>query len=203
MFNYNNIKEIKSSDKTKIKKLFLKEAIKHCKIKKAIACEFGVASGSSLKLIANQTKLLTVGFDSWQGLPAEWDVGSHVFKKGHFQTQMPDPEKLGKNVILVKGLFKNTTREFKKSFIFQIGFMHIDCDLYDSAYCVLKNMNKKIIPGTIIAFDEIENFAQTKYKSTNQYNELLAFKNYLKRFKRKVKPIIKTNWYQVAFEVIK
>lgn len=201
MIDYSQTKIIRATNNQTAKSKFLSNSINYCKIKNGIACEFGVASGNSLKLIAKKSKLLTVGFDSWEGLPADWNVGDSIYKKGHFKTKMPDPSTIGDNVILVKGLFNKTVPNFSKNFSFKISFLHIDCDLYSSASYVLGALNDNIIKGTIIAFDEIENFAGTLHKSTNHENEKRAFIGWIKKFKRKVKPIVRTEWYQASFEV--
>jgi hypothetical protein len=202
MIDYTDCLRINGKTTKDVKPLFLSKSIEHCKIKKGVAMEFGVASGQSLKLIAEQTKLLTFGFDSWDGLPTDWNVGDTVYKKGHFKTPIPDSESIGKNVILVKGLFDNSLPCFVKSLDFVASFIHIDCDLYASAWSVLDNLNEKIVPGTVIAFDEIENFADTIHKNTNTENEKRAFLDWLKKYNRKVSPICTTNWYQASFQVI-
>ena len=202
MINYSKAKVVKEKNNKIAKSKFLIESLNHCKIKNGIACEFGVASGSSLKIIAKKSKLLTVGFDSWKGLPNNWNVGDSIYKKGHFKTKMPDPTDIGNNVILIKGLFNKTVSQFFKEFSFTISFIHIDCDLYRSTSCVLNALNNNIVSGTIIAFDEIENFANTSHKSTNYLNEGRAFNEWIIKYKRKIKPIVRTNWYQAAFEII-
>lgn len=200
--DYSNCKIIRGRSARLVKRDFLIECIKHCNKNKGVAMEFGVARGKSIKVIAKQTGLLTFGFDSWEGLPTDWNVGDKIFQKGHFKTPIPDPASLGPNVLLVKGEFKHTLKHFTKSLNFDISFIHIDCDLYSSAYTVLKSLDKFISPGTIIAFDEIENFANTKHKSTNKHNEKLALLRWMEKYKRKAVAVVRTNWYQAAYKIV-
>jgi len=47
--------------------------------------EFGVYQGNSINFIADLIKPERVyGFDSFKGLPEDWERGDTVYKKGHF-----------------------------------------------------------------------------------------------------------------------
>ena len=52
-----------------------------------------------------------------------------------------------KRVKVVKGLFEDTITDIP------LGFVHIDCDIYESTRTVLSNIN--VTKGTIILFDEL------------------------------------------------
>ena len=74
--------------------------------------EFGVASGDSIRLIANKVKRPIHGFDSFEGLPEDW--GGRHEGKGHYSTsgQLPN---VPSNVTLHKGWFESTLKSFCQS----------------------------------------------------------------------------------------
>lgn len=116
--------------------------------------EFGVANGGSLrrirKLLPDNVPLY--GFDSFEGLPEAWTN----FPAGAFATpyrvELPNTE-------LVVGWFKHSLPEFLVGHQGYVSFVHIDCDLYSSTKAVLDNLVDRIVPGTVILFDELFGFA--------------------------------------------
>ena len=117
--------------------------------------EFGVAEGWSLNLIAERIPdyMQIYGFDSFEGLPADWvgEDGTIAKKKGSFSTngRVPDIERAQ----FYKGLFKDTIPQYLP-IAKPIALLNIDCDLYDSTKDVLYGLNDVIVNGTIIVFDE-------------------------------------------------
>jgi hypothetical protein len=71
-----------------------------------MALEFGVASGTTLAIIAEQRSGAVFGFDSFKGLPERWRLG---FDAGEFALQTP-PNVPGAE--LVVGLFMDTLPGF-------------------------------------------------------------------------------------------
>ena len=113
-----------------------------------LALEFGVASGATLRVIAEQRPGQTFGFDSFQGLPEEWRPG---FPQGMFATHAPHIE----GAELVVGLFEDTLPAwFTHHPVADIGLIHIDCDLYSSTATILDHMHN-LESGTVIVFDEL------------------------------------------------
>ena len=135
---------------------------------KGLVLEFGVFSGFTINHIASQTDQDVHGFDSFEGLPEDWNSA----KKGTFNQngKMPD---VADNVQLHAGWFEDTIDEFKNNFTGMISFMHIDCDLYSSTHTVLFSLKKQITKGTIIVFDEYFNYPGW------QKHEYLAFKEFI------------------------
>jgi predicted O-methyltransferase YrrM len=112
--------------------------------------EFGVASGGSLRMIANAAAPRKVyGFDWWQGLPEDWKENP----RGTFACEVPSD--LPANVELVPGLFQDTLDEFLKTHAGSAGFVNMDADLYSSTAFVLDKLAPRFVPGTIVHFDEI------------------------------------------------
>lgn len=109
------------------------------------ALEFGVADGTSLRVIAEV--MPAIGFDCWTGLPADWRPG---YPKGTFAC---DPPEIA-NTRLVRGLFADTLPGFDFDSVGPIGLVHIDADLYESSATALKYVGPHLKPGCFIVFDE-------------------------------------------------
>jgi hypothetical protein len=128
-----------------------------------LICEFGVFMGGSINHLSKMTTKTLYGFDSFEGLPERWrdGMGQGVFA-------VPKLPKVRKNVILVKGLFDRTIPVFLKQNSGPVGFLHIDSDLYSSAKVVFELLETRLIPTTIIVFDDYFNYPgweQGEYKA--------------------------------------
>ena len=138
--------------------------------------EMGVGTGRTINFIAalNPTKKV-YGFDSFEGLPTDWDKGDKVLKAGTFRLKQKEIKlPLVKNVILYKGLFKEVIPKFKMQVLKSnaIAFLHIDCDTYQSTKDTLTLLSDNILPGTIIVFDEFYNyprFAENEWKAFQEF----------------------------------
>lgn len=140
--------------------------------------EFGVFLGESIYFFASRTKKI-YGFDSFQGLPEEWNAQN---PKGKFALRRIP--KMPHNVELVVGLFQETLPAFKKE---KVAFLHMDADLYSSTIFVLEQLNDYIVPGTIIVFDEF----------FDKDHEEKAAKEWIEKYKRKTRTICR-NELQLA-----
>jgi hypothetical protein len=119
---------------------------------KGWAIEFGVFSGTSLRLIAQHMPV--IGLDSFDGLPENWRPG---FGKGKFGTQGVLPH-IGPNAMIVPGWFHETLPRLRDRGIPQLGLVHIDCDLYSSTITALNGIADYIHVGTIVVFDEFHGY---------------------------------------------
>jgi Methyltransferase domain len=111
--------------------------------------EFGVASGGTLRQIvsANQGGQAQIwGLDSFAGLPIAW----HVQQKGDFAQSHP-PSVPGAHLIV--GTFEDTLPAFHP--ISPVTLAHVDCDIYSAAKTALRWLWGRVIPGSIVAFDEV------------------------------------------------
>jgi predicted O-methyltransferase YrrM len=131
-------------------------------------CEFGVAGGTSINFIADLLPGKTIhGFDSFEGNPEVWNgVGKGIFA----QDQLPT---VRKNVVLHKGWFDKTVPVFHAEYGQPIAFVHMDADLYSSTATVLEGMADRIVPGTIIQFDEFFNYPGWKKGESKAFSELV------------------------------
>jgi predicted O-methyltransferase YrrM len=118
-----------------------------------LALEFGVFRGSSLQVIAEGRGGRDVyGFDSFQGLPE--DYRPHV-RAGAFATDGL-PEVAGAE--LVVGWFQDTLPGFLAAHPGPVHLLHVDGDLYSSAVTVLEHVGPRLVPGSVVVFDEFFNF---------------------------------------------
>lgn len=118
------------------------------------ALEFGVATGTTLGIIAAHHRRGPVfGFDSFQGLPERWRLG---FDAGEFG-DLPVPEVDGAE--LVVGWFDDTLPGFLSEHPGPVAFLHCDADLYSSTRTVLEQVGPRLVPGSVVVFDEYFNYA--------------------------------------------
>lgn len=113
--------------------------------------EFGVATGSSIRALSSLTNSKWYGFDSFKGLPEAW----HTEQVGGFACDVPE---CGENVELVIGLFQDTLDDFLKDHKEIVSILHIDCDIYSATKFVFDRLRDRILPGTIIIFDELKGY---------------------------------------------
>lgn len=114
-----------------------------------LCLEFGVGFGGTLRYIANTVEREVHGFDSFEGLPEAWEsepVGS--YSTGGALPDVPD------NVHLHIGWFSETLNQFLVQHNGFVSFMNIDCDIYSSTKSIFDLLGDRIVPGTIIVFDE-------------------------------------------------
>jgi len=118
---------------------------------KGFVAEFGVFKGRTINYISNFVDDTVYGFDSFKGIPEPW----HRHKAGTFALdELPE---VNYNVKLYEGWFEDTIPQFKKDVKEVASFIHIDSDLYSSCKTVLNELKDRIVPGTIILFDEYYN----------------------------------------------
>lgn len=121
-----------------------------------LVLEFGVAAGHSLRYLAGLTERTVYGFDSFEGLPEDWQEG---FEKGAFSQAAP-PRDLPENARVIVGWFEESLPPFVAEHPGPAAFIHVDSDLYVSAQTVFKHLGPRIVPGTVIVFDEYLNFPE-------------------------------------------
>jgi hypothetical protein len=134
--------------------------------------EFGVYKGGTIRFIANQlgTSQPVHGFDSFDGLEEAWSGDPSRFDA---QGRLP---KVPVNVALHKGYFSDTLPGWAGSHLGPVAFLHIDCDLYQSTKCVFEQLSDRIVPGTVIVFDEYFNYPNW------QAHEFRAFQEFVERY---------------------
>ena len=133
--------------------------------------EFGVKKGDTIREIAEMTSQPLHGFDSFQGLPENWTGTS--LRKGRFGKQGTLP-RVPERVTLHKGWFDETLPLFIQEHTGPIAYMHIDCDLYSSTKTIFKHLGNRIVPGTVIVFDEYFNYPNWQQHEYRAFREFVS-----------------------------
>lgn len=119
--------------------------------------EFGVYRGRTINRLARRAPGLVYGFDSFEGLPEDWDRGAQFTPKGAFHVNGVAPH-VRRNVRLAPGWFAATLPDFLAETPGKVALMHIDCDIYSSTKTVFDCLADRIGPGTTVVFDELINY---------------------------------------------
>ena len=119
--------------------------------KPGVWVEAGVASGRTARYILRRLKRDTTLhlFDSFEGLPRAW----WKFETGAFKPARA-PSFRSSRVAVHVGLFHETMPAWARTQTSPVTFLHVDCDLYESAITVLRSLDGLLRPGAVIAFDE-------------------------------------------------
>lgn len=118
-----------------------------------MALEFGVYTGTTLKIIAKAREgRLVFGFDSFDGLPEHWRSGFAA------ETFALDAPPVVPGAELVQGLFDQVLAGFLEDHPGPVDFLHIDADLYSSARTILTEVGPRLRAGSVVVFDEFFNY---------------------------------------------
>ncbi len=142
-------------------------------IKKSITTrpfyEFGVWRASSFKYLIKVFKK-GYGFDTFTGLPEDWDTGRKIEKKGTYTSDGNVPEIKGGEFVV--GKFEDTLPVFFSESRPIASVINFDADLYSSTICAL-NFSKNVMDkDTILIFDEFitnESWEQDEFKALNEF----------------------------------
>ena len=134
-----------------------------------LALEFGVATGSTLRIIAETVagERSVVGFDVFTGLPETWRTG---FPAGEFAQEPPDIP----GATVMTGLFSDTLPAFLADNDEPIAFVHVDCDLYSSSKTVLDLVADRLTPDAVLVFDEFFNYPGWKQHEYRAWTEFIS-----------------------------
>lgn len=135
--------------------------------------EFGVFSGGTIRHIAKRLPpgVTIHGFDSFEGLPEAWggfSLGRRAFSVDGRLPRVPA------NVALHKGWFRDTIPPWCASVAGPAAFLHIDCDLYSSTVDIFAALAERLVPGTVILFDEYFNYPGWERHEFKAWREFVA-----------------------------
>jgi hypothetical protein len=139
--------------------------------------EFGVEKGASANFIAGliaagDASAVLHAFDSFEGLPESWEGTFET--RGKFTVSGKIP-RLPSNVRIHKGWFDATLPGFRDAHAgASISLLHIDCDLYSSTRTVLEHIGDRLLPGSIVVFDEYLNYHGWKNHEFKAWQEFVA-----------------------------
>lgn len=138
--------------------------------------EMGVYKGDSINALAKlRPNQKFYGFDSFEGLPESWTLGS---RKGAFSLGGNLPP-VRRNVTLVKGFFQDSLGSFVEGHKDEkIAFMHIDCDLYSATKYLLETMKPLLTKGAVIVFDEYYNYSEWQEGEYKAFAEFIESSNF-------------------------
>jgi len=174
--------------------------------------EFGVWQGRTLKVISDHFSNQTVwGFDSFEGLPEPWFMMSSQSGPGHPAGKFAlDKEELSqvvdqfskKKVSLVPGWFNQTIGPWMNDNPGAISFLHVDCDLYSSTLDILTLLNDRIVPGTVIVFDEMYPWNNLDRYDLWEQGEFQALGEWVRNHKRSFRTLYRSEHQQCSIEVM-
>jgi hypothetical protein len=175
--------------------------------------EFGVSVGKSLGLLCQLlkenlelwqyqesacTSRRVVGFDSFQGLPADgdphprWEAGSFAtnYLYGHPSLEYGapiTPESIRKlfqicdlaEPELEVGWFSDTIPQTIPAKYSKVALLHIDSDLYESCKQILSGVEPVLQDGTLVCFDD-----WFMYRGNPNKGEARAFREFLEEHPR-------------------
>ena len=133
--------------------------------------EFGVHTGESINYFATKTKRTIHGFDSFVGLPENWQ--GTPLDSGAFSLNGMPP-KVANNVQLHKGWFAETLPDFLLENIGSVSLLHIDSDLYSSAKFILQSLSNRINAGCLILFDDHHGYPGWENGEIRAWNEFCS-----------------------------
>lgn len=163
--------------------------------KKGLYLEFGVFDGESINFIASHCsgQEPVYGFDSFEGLPEAWHL---QYGQGHFSLQ-GEPPSVRENVRLVKGWFKDSLPPFLSETAGEAAFIHFDCDLYSSTCDVFRCLSDRIVPGTVMVFDEYFNYPGWEQGEFKAFQEFIDARGLSYRY-----IAYATAWTSVAIKIV-
>lgn len=130
--------------------------------------ECGVYFGRSLRFFASRFADARLhGFDSFEGLPEAWrSEAAGSYSTGGIQPKMPD------NVQLHDGWFRDSLPRFLQEHPGEpIRFLHVDCDLYSSTVDVLDAVAGRLVPGSVLVFDDYLGYPQAEEHEFKAWHE--------------------------------
>jgi hypothetical protein len=180
--------EIEDNVSVELKKAFLFAHDLHPE--GGVCLEFGVFKGRTFlwqlhKIITRFPQSRIVGFDSWQGLPAETDgvwcperhkEGEMSVGENHVRQQIQKLT-LGEHedrYELIPGFFSVSLTENLRGRLGNVIFVNIDVDLHSSTVEVLRFLRPILKPGMILYFDDWQDPQDTEL-ADNAWGEHLAW----------------------------
>ncbi len=148
-----------------------------------LVLEFGTYSGDSTwklaqKMVDHAVPGKVHTFDSFVGLPEDW----WILPRGTFDLggKAPAfPEHLMDRIEVVAGWFDETLPAFLESHHGPARYVNIDCDCLSSTRTVLSCLEGRVVPGTVVRFDEIHGYDSDDAVAAG--GELLAMNEFLLR----------------------
>jgi hypothetical protein len=136
-----------------------------------LVLEFGVEKGASLRHLASLRAGPVHGFDSFRGLPADWSGTREAAGAFSLQGRLPT---VPPNAKLHVGWFDQTLPAFLASDPAPCALIHVDCDIYVSTTIIFAQLRDRIVPGTVIVFDEYFNYPGWRAHEYKAFQEFMS-----------------------------
>jgi hypothetical protein len=154
--------------------------------------EFGVFKGGTIRYIARQRPDRKIhGFDSFEGLPVAWAGTGH--DRGAFHAG-GKPPKVPANVRLHRGFFDQSLPAWERENQDPITLLHVDCDLYQSTRTIFDVLERRLLPGLVIVFDEYFGYHGW------QQGECKAFQEFIEKTQHRFRYLCHA-YHQVAVQI--
>ena len=169
--------------------------------------EFGVYRGKTMQHISEYFQDQTCwGFDSFVGLPEPWYIRSGENAKTHpagkfDMRQEPEQPRFRDNVELMSGWFKDSIPKWLLYHNGAVRFLHVDCDLYSSTRTVLDLLNSRIVPGTVIVFDELYPWDNPEHYDLWAEGEFRALGEWLAEHDRAFRTLLRSSHQQCSIKI--
>lgn len=153
--------------------------------------EFGCHSGRTFSAALLAAKYFRMpldayAFDSFEGMPETKKEEDGIFRAGSYCTGVSEFRKIVKKRTkvdlpeknIIKGFYdQSLTKMLENGLPRQVGFVHIDVDLYSSTVAVLEFIKDHLANGTVVLFDDWYCFPPGK-----EMGEKKALKEFLKKY---------------------
>ena len=138
--------------------------------------EFGVFRADGLNHFARKLAkhdLSITGFDSLQGLSEDWTGNHNGREAGSYSVHGKMP-KLEPNAALRDGWVQDTLPGFLEEHgTEKIAFAHLDFDTYTPTAYALEQIRDRLIPGTVLLFDELYGYPGWRHHEYKALKETL------------------------------
>lgn len=169
--------------------------------------EFGVFQAGTLNWMAQWSRRRpdprVFGFDSFQGLPHDWvrtKDGGDRYQAGHFA--LPALPCVKPNARLVPGFFDATLAPWLAENPGPVALLHNDSDLYSSTIHTLRLLNDRIVPGTVIVFDELCSWIGSATFDNWEEGEWRALREWMAQFHRRIAILSRDSCTATAIRVV-
>ena len=154
--------------------------------------EAGVADGWSARYLLSlaDASVRLHAFDSFDGIPEAWN--GH--EAGTF-AQQSIPVFTDPRITVHVGAFKDTMPAFARALREPIALLSVDCDVYASARTVLDTLGPRLVPGSVVVFDEALGSIDAL---DHEYRALTAWQ---RTSKRDLVEVARTNYTQLVMRV--
>jgi len=136
-----------------------------------LVLEFGVEKGASLRHLAGLRAGEVHGFDSFEGLPGDWGGTKEAAGAFSLRGRLP---KVPANAKLHVGWFDQTLPPFLAAHTGACALVHVDCDIYVSTVIIFEQLRARIVPGTVIVFDEYFNYPGWRAHEYKAFQEFIT-----------------------------